>query len=141
MKQANPAVQDLARQLLVQEFRAKDQEESAAHSAVRAFEKMRLHLLKVFGVDGFHALITRALLLATAEVSWLEAVQVKTDGVLERFSESAQEQDADMVLRGSRSLMEQLLGLLATFIGGPLTMRLVHEVWPEARVDDLDLSA
>jgi hypothetical protein len=32
-------------------------------------------------------------------------------------------------------LIAQLLGLLLTFIGEGLTLRLVHDVWPEAVFD------
>jgi len=36
------------------------------------------------------------------------------------------------------TLLAQLLGLLVTFIGEALTVRLVREVWPKVPLDDLD---
>jgi hypothetical protein len=33
-------------------------------------------------------------------------------------------------------LVAQLLSLLVTFIGEPLTIRLVHDVWPDVPVDN-----
>ena len=34
--------------------------------------------------------------------------------------------------------MAQLLGLLVTFIGEPLTLRLVRDAWPNASVAGMD---
>ena len=39
---------------------------------------------------------------------------------------------------GGAILIAQLLGLLLTFIGEGLTLRLVQDVWPEAAFDDRD---
>ena len=35
-------------------------------------------------------------------------------------------------------LLTQLLGLLTAFIGQNLTLSIVREVWPNAKLDDLD---
>jgi hypothetical protein len=35
-------------------------------------------------------------------------------------------------------MLAQLLGLLVAFVGESLTVRLVREVWPKVRLDDLD---
>jgi hypothetical protein len=37
--------------------------------------------------------------------------------------------------RGGLTLVVHLLELLATFIGEPLTVRLVQQVWPKARLN------
>lgn len=43
-------------------------------TAFRATDKMRPHLSMLMGRGGFQALLARALVLATAEASWLTAV-------------------------------------------------------------------
>ena len=133
MEQATPAVRDLARLLLVLEA---NQSEHAvggeAQVVLNAFDKLRLHLSKFVGVAGFQALLARALALAKTEADWLAAVRVKTDATLEGFRETAQQQPAEVVAAGSVVLLALLLGLLVTFIGEALTLRLVGDVWQEA---------
>ena len=41
-----------------------------------------------------------------------------------------------MAKEGGAILIAQLLGLLLTFIGEGITLRLVQDVWPEAAFDD-----
>ena len=91
------------------------------------------------GNGGFHALLSRALALASAEVPWLRAVHVKADGSLEGLDELASASWTRMRLsRAGVVLLAQLLGLLVAFIGENLTLRLVREVWPKLPLNDLD---
>ena len=141
MKQTAPAVTDLARRLLLLEANPGEHAEGAGGDALKVFEKLRSHLSKLVGVAGFQALLARALALAKAETNWLTAVQVQADGALEGFREAAQRQPAAIVTEGSGTLLAQLLGLLITFIGEALTLRLVADIWSEARLDDMNLNA
>ena len=43
-----------------------------------------------------------------------------------------------MSKEGGAILIAQLLGLLLTFIGEGITLRLVQDVWPESAFDDRD---
>ncbi len=86
------------------------------------------------GNAGYHALLTRALNLAGAEVSWLRAVQVKADGTLPSLDELAAPVAPEDILEGRIVLLTQLLGLLVAFIGENLTVRLVREVWPKLKL-------
>ncbi len=101
-------------------------------------EKLRPNLATLMGNGGYHALLSRALALAQAEVPWLRAVQVKADGTLEGVEEHHAQLDPDELFEGRVVLLAQLLGLLVAFIGENLTLRLVREVWPNAKLDDLD---
>jgi hypothetical protein len=114
----------MARNVLAQETEATHLPEAGAHAAVLAAEKLRLHLTRLVGVAGYHALLARALSLAKAEASWLGA-----------FVERASQQDAQVALEGEIALLSQLLGLLVTFIGEALTLRLVRDIWPEASLN------
>jgi hypothetical protein len=140
MNQATPPVRDLARRLLALEAHTGEPTETRADAALRSFEKLRVHLSRLVGVSGFQALLTRALMLAAAEVRWLESVKVKEGGALAGFSESVQQQDADAAAAGMAALLGQLLGLLFTFIGEDLTLRLVGDVWSDAPLNDINLS-
>ena len=140
MKQTAPAVKDLARQLLLLEANPGEHAEGAGGDALKVFEQLRLHLSRLVGVAGFQALLSRALALAKAETTWLDAVRVQADGALEGFREAARRQPAEAVMEGSGMLLAQLLGLLITFIGEALTLRLAREIWPEARLDNINLS-
>lgn len=139
MNQATPAIRALARYLLTLDVSHGEPPEAGEQVAWIVFEKLRLNLSKLVGSAGFQALLTRALALSKAEALWLEAVRVRADGTLEGFREIASTQPVDAGEKGSSVLLAQLLGLLVTFIGEALTLRLLRDVWPEAQVEDLHL--
>ncbi len=141
MEQATPAIRDLARILLALEANRSEHAEGEVHAVLSVFAKLRSHLSKLVGMAGFQALLARALALAKAEVGWLEAVRVQADAMLAGFGEAAQELPAQTVTEGSVVLLAQLLGLLVTFIGESLTLRLVADVWPEAQGNAINFSA
>ena len=93
---------------------------------------LRRPLSTLVGVDGYRALISRALALAKAEVPSLGSVQVREDGYLEALGAVDPKPDMDETQNREVVLVAQLLGLLATFIGVALTMQLVRDVWPDA---------
>ena len=90
------------------------------------------------------SLLSRALVLAKAEVPALKVVQVSPDGSLAGFEEikpdpDAGEHDAEALAKGRVVLVAHLLGLLATFVGESLTRRLACDAWPDASLDSTDL--
>jgi hypothetical protein len=141
MRQAAPAIRHLARHLLASENDESEQTEIETSAALSALAKLRSHLTKLVGVAGFETLLARALALARAEVTWLGPVRVQAGATLTGFREAAQQQTADTVAEGCVTVVVQLLGLLVTFIGEALTLRLVQDIWPEARIDDIDSGA
>ena len=108
-------------------------------AAFRSCEKLRVHLATFMGNAGFRTLLSRALALAATEVPWLRAVRIKAEGPLEGLEDLQAKLDPDEFLEGGVVLLAQLLGLLVTFIGGNLTVRLVREIWPKVPLHDLDL--
>ena len=102
-------------------------------------EKLRGPLVTLSGTAGFRALLSRALTLANGEVRWFRAVQVKADGSLAAPAETAQLDKAE-IARAEVALVAQLLGLLVTFIGEALTLRLVQDAWPGAPIHDFDFT-
>ncbi len=92
------------------------------------------------GNVGFRALLSRALALANAEVPWLCAVHVKSDGSLEGLDELEAQVHPQEIFEGRVVLLAQLLGLLVALIGENLTLRLVREAWSKLSFNDLDFN-
>jgi len=124
----------LAQRLLTYEAVAGENSEPAESAAFRVCAKLRRPLITLAGVAGFRSLLSRALTLARAEAPSLSAVQVAADGSLKGLDELEPQIDIDKEQARDRGtiLIAQLIGLLLTFIGEGLTLRLVQDVWPEA---------
>lgn len=101
-------------------------------------ERLRPELASLVGDTGVQALFMRSLALAGAQVAWLRALSVGTDGRLQGFEGSEVPLEPDQVSAGGVVLLAELLGLLAAFIGEPLTLRIVQEKWPRVALKDLD---
>ncbi len=129
---ATPAMRNLAEWLIAREAAAGHPSEAKVQAAFRACEKLRHLFSKLAGVAGFRSLLSRALVLASAEVPWLGTVEVKENGSLEGLGTLHSQQDRDEAEKGGVILLAQLLGLLATFVGAALALRLVRDVWPDA---------
>jgi hypothetical protein len=130
-----PESRHLAQRLLAYEAVAGENSERAESAAFRVCAKLRRPLITLAGVAGFRSLLSRALTLARAEVSSLSAVQVAADGSLEGLGELESQTDKEQARDGGAILIAQLIGLLLTFIGEGLTLRLVQDVWPEVVFD------
>ncbi len=135
---AAPAVRNLAQWLLLHETVAGQPSETNMRAAFRVCEKLRRPLSTLAGAAGSRSLISRSLALARSEVPWLSSVQIKEDGSLAWHNAAGPQPDTNETARGGITLVSQLLGLLATFIGEPLMLRLVRDVWPEAPYNDKD---
>lgn len=96
---------------------------SDRHAVVRVCEQLRLPLSTLAGPAGFRSLLVRALTLAKRESSVLGQWEIEPDGSLQIVNgETAQ---------AGAVLVAHLLGLMITFVGEPLTLRLLHDVWLE----------
>jgi hypothetical protein len=127
-----PESQHLAQRLLTYEAVAGENSKPSESAAFRVCAKLRRPLITLAGVAGFRSLLSRALTLARAEAPSLSAVQVAADGSLKGLDEVEPRIDKEQARDGGAILIGQLIGLLLTFIGEGLTLRLVQEVWPEA---------
>jgi hypothetical protein len=127
----NPKIRDLAQRLLSFESTAENLSDQDTSAVFIINEKLRHPLSRLAGTAGFRSLLMRALTLAKREVQLLDGVQVKEDGSLEGLN--GQETEAGAVL------IAHLVGLLETFIGEPLTLRLLNDIWPD--LFDADMSS
>ncbi len=133
MTTASPEIQDLARRLVA--FEAAHDNSSDVEVAVQVIEELRMRLIRLAGVDGFRSLLSRALTLAKAEVPSLNVVQVRADGSVEGLDGIEQSKVTRAVGQAGIVLVAHLLQLLVTFIGAPLTLRLIRDKWPDAFMD------
>src|SRR5476651_184742 len=140
MSRATPKMRDFAERLIAYETEGSKSSETKAPTAFLVSERLRPHLARLMGKVGFRELLSRALVLANAEVPWLRAVRVKADGSFEGLDELGAQVGPDEIFEGRVVLLAQLLGLLTAFIGENLTSRLVREVWPKVPLNDLDLN-
>jgi hypothetical protein len=130
-----PESRHLAQRLLDYEAVADKNSEPTESTAFRVFAKLRRPLITLAGVAGFRSLLSRALMLARAEAPSLSAVQIAADGSLKGLDELASLADKEQARNEGAILLAQLIGLLLTFIGEGLTLRLVQGEWPEAAFD------
>ena len=121
----------LARQLLALEAATGKAADPPSHAAARVCAKLGTSLTRVAGAEGFASLLRRAHFLARKDNPALAAVAMIPDGSLWGLEAVA----SDAPGRGPEAVVgifAHLLGLLVTFIGEPLTLRLVREAWPDA---------
>jgi hypothetical protein len=121
-------MRDLARRLLVASRRAGDPRE---HDAILVCETLRVSLTRFAGADGFTSLLRRALALASVEVPSLDGVRIGADGRLEGLEQIPASKASDAAV----ALTAHVLLLLTTFIGEPLTLKLLQKAWPDASLD------
>lgn len=82
-------MRSFAKHLIVSAALVSSASEADRGAAFPVTDTLRPHLATLMGKAGVRALFARALALATAEVSWLHAVQVSPDGDLEGWRRSA----------------------------------------------------
>ncbi len=123
-------MRDWARHLLASEANSGAVSEPTEPATLLVYEKLRRRLCAPVGVDGFHALASRALAQAKSEVPRLSAVQVTAEGRLQGLDELDMQKDLGQDSEVGVVLIARLLGLFLTFLGAVTTRRLVQDVFP-----------
>lgn len=119
---ASQAARELADRLVAFEATQPVSDEDRM-ATCRVCEKLRRPLSHLTGPAGFSSLLSRSLTLAQGDAPVLREVRVTEDGALEGLEGEA--------AQASATLVAQLLELLITFVGESLTLRLLHDVWPD----------
>ena len=114
---------ELAQRLLAFEAVEAGTTNADTHAVGRVCDKLRRPLTTLAGAAGFRSLLARALTLAKQESPVIAAWEVNSDGSLQGLNGEAAQSGA--------VLIAQLIGLMITFIGESLTLRLLHDVWPD----------
>jgi hypothetical protein len=135
MDKASASMRDLAERLLALEAAKRSGSDSNEHVGAQVCDKLRISLTRFAGTDGFTALLRRALALARADAPSLQSVKVSADGHLEGLEQITADA-ANVGIEPATIITAHLLGLLATFIGEPLTLGLVRQAWPEASLHE-----
>ena len=141
MEIPSASMRDLARRLLAVEAASQSASGAHVHEAVRVCDKLRISLTRFAGSDAFTSLMRRALTLARAEVPAAQSITVKADCSMEGLEELAADAKksgggGDGAAEAVAAITAHLLGLLVTFIGKPLTLRLVREAWSDASLGE-----
>lgn len=132
MRKLSPGLLDMARLLLAEE---RAHSLNPADAAESTCARLRACLETLVGEEGFRVLLARAMVLAKRDAPWLAPVTVSVNCVLEGLPEASTDEDANEATESFATLLAHFLGLLVTFIGEPLTLRLVRDMWPEAPLD------
>jgi len=118
-----PTTRELAQRLLAYEAVDAETANPYTQAVYRVCEELRSPLTTLAGAAGFRSLLARALTLAKKESPLLIGWEVKSDGSLQGLNGEPVESGA--------VLIAHLIGLMITFIGESLTLRLLHDVWPD----------
>lgn len=132
-----PQIIILARRILLHEIALGPPSPATAQRAddFRVFENLRIPLGKLMGNSGYRLLVARARSLAAIEYPWLLSLEIDARGSFSNISEARQPHGAQYIMEGEVMLVAHIFGLLVTFIGAPLTTRIVQGIWP--RLNDL----
>jgi hypothetical protein len=128
MNQISPKIRNLARHLINLEgaqVQKTDQQDGGGVLAV--FAKLQESLLKLTGTLGYVSLLLRASALAKAKAPSLNEITIGPDGSLSGLEKLKPD--------AGEAFVAELLGLLVTFIGKSLTLSIVHEIWPDAKLE------
>ena len=128
MNQAKPKLRIYAERLIADEMSRNATSKSNPTAAFVVIETLSPHFGALMGAAGFRALLSRALVLANAEVAWLRELHVKADGSFEGLNELETQANPKEIAAGGIVLLARLLGLLVTFIGEDLTLQLLSNV-------------
>ncbi len=124
-----PRTRELARRLLAYETVQASTAKADAEAVRRVCDKIRRPLTTLAGAAGFRSLLSRSLTLANQQSPVFIGWEVGPDGSLQGLSGETEESGAVIIT--------QLIGLMITFIGESVTLRLLHDVWldlPDAEV-------
>jgi hypothetical protein len=118
------SVREIANQLIAFESGLQSISDADENATCRVCEKLRRPLITLAGTAGFSSLARSGLWsLARREAPALDAVSVEPDGSLKGLEGAA--------ALATPVLVAHLLNLLITFIGQTLTIRLLHDIWPD----------
>jgi hypothetical protein len=106
---------------------------AAAHRTYHDLARVSAPLIGQVGVD---ALTGRALHLVRGEYPWLGTREPgQAEGPFAQVIVGLERQDPAVAIEAAGAVLATLTGLLVTFIGEPLTARLLRKAWPDAFSD------
>lgn len=136
---ASSEICKLAHQLLTVESNCVASAPSPLGPLAQVIDILRFRLTKLAGAAGFRSLLSRALVLARLEAPVLKNIGVTSEGGLEDLVPGGPARLTELDRDAECALVAQLLQLLITFVGEPLTLRLVRDAWPDVVYGDINV--
>jgi hypothetical protein len=121
----------VARRILAQEIGGRQAPAEVAAAIEAAFAGLYGLMRNLIGHHGFEALVSRAIHLSSEEFAWIETIELRAESRLTLRNLDAVV-EAEGLLRardGAAALMATVIGLLFSFLGADLTMRLLRRSW------------
>jgi len=132
-----PALRQLALKALTERAGSAAGAGALAAAAQRAYDDLARVSAPLIGQVGVDSLTGRALHLAQREYPWLVHTR-EPEQAEEPFAQIVfclERQDPAVATEAAGAVLTILTGLLVTFIGEPLTARLLRKAWPDAFSD------
>jgi len=108
---------------------------AVAAAARRAYDDLAGVVVPLIGQVGVEALTARASHLAQRQYSWGQTGEKQGAGPFGHVRLWLERQDPAVATEAAAEVLSTLGGLLVTFIGQPLTMRLLRKAWPDGFPD------
>ncbi len=123
----------LATWVLEREFSDRADGDDVRDATERLCQKLSLRLARLVTVEGYRALLDRSIHLGRDRFPILAGMSAGADpdaclGGLREVGPA----DPSTLQAAVTEVLAGLLGLLSTFIGDELTIRIVRDVWPDA---------
>ena len=134
---------ETARRLLASEATASDTQEAQIAAAERVLGRLQEHLLRWFGPDGFHAVLSRALATARKDHPALAHVRIepRSEARLTELATNARTYRLAELHDALQALLAAMIALLTRLIGDDLVRRLLQEAWPQDMPNDMEADA
>jgi hypothetical protein len=131
------AMRQLALRALVQRAGTDAETRALADAAQFTYDDLARVTTPLIGKVAVDALTGRALYLAQQQYPWLAATREAREwsGPFAQVVFCLQKQPPAVATEAAGAILATLAELLVTFIGGPLTARLLQAAWPEAFTD------
>lgn len=132
-----PRLQRLAGTLLESE-RQGDGVQARITAAEQVLRRLAERIGPLVGIGGYHLLLQRALKRTRTPHPWLTGIHLDSGAPwrLSGASEAASATDPGEIDAALRTLISELIGLLARFLGADMTIRLVRQCFPSVLKED-----
>jgi hypothetical protein len=133
----NPALRQLALKALAQRAGSAAGAAALAAAAQRAYDDLAQVAAPLIGQVGVDALTGRTLYLAQQKYPWLVQAREPDQwkGPFAQIVFCLERQDPAVATEAAGAVLIILTGLLVSFIGEPLTARLLRQAWPDVVSD------
>lgn len=104
---------------------------TVAATARAAYDDLASVLVPLIGQAGFDAVTSRALHLGEREYPPVKPGGTEQAGTFAAVSVWLMQQDPGVAMDAAATILSMVAQLLVTFVGEPLTMRLLRKGWPD----------